>query len=52
MEQDNVKLDGKDLPSVEYADHLGHTLHQSVTMDMDSNRARARLIDSTVDVRE
>ena len=47
-----VKLDGKDLPWVEHAEHLGHTLHQSVTMEMDSNRARAKFIDKTVDVRD
>ena len=40
---DPVQLDGKDLPWVEHSDHLGHTLHQSVTMEMDSNRARAQL---------
>ena len=40
---DTVQLDGKDLFWVEHADHLGHTLHQSVTMEMDSNRARAQL---------
>ena len=49
---DPVQLDGKDLPWVEHADHLGHTLHQSVTMEMDSNRARAKFIQKTVDVRE
>ena len=47
-----VKLEGKDLPWVEHAEHLGHTLHQSVTMEMDCNRARAKFIDKTVDVRE
>ena len=49
---DAVKLDGKDLPWVEHADHLGHRLHQSVTMDMDCNRARAAFIDKTVEVRD
>ena len=38
---DPVKLDGKDLPWVECADHLGHTLHQETNMDRDSKRARA-----------
>ena len=47
-----VHLDGKDLPWVESAEHLGHTLHQSVTMDKDCLRARARFIDKTVEVRE
>ena len=47
-----VQLDGEDLPWVEYADHLGHTLDQSVTMDRDCHRARAKFIDKSVDVRE
>ena len=47
-----VKLDGKDLPWVEHAEHLGHTLHQSVTMEKDCHRARAKFIDKTVEVRE
>ena len=47
-----VKLEGEDLPWVEKAEHLGHTLHQSVTMDKDCNRARASFIDRSVDVRQ
>ena len=47
-----VKLDGKDLPWVEHAEHLGHTLHQSVTMEKDCLRAKARFIDKTVEVRD
>ena len=47
-----VHLDGKDLPWVEQADHLGHILHQSVTMAKDCSRARARFIDKSVDVRQ
>jgi hypothetical protein len=47
-----VQLYGQDLPWVEHADHLGHTLHQSVTMDMDCHRARAKFIDKSVDTRE
>ena len=49
---DPVKLDGKDLPWVENADHLGHTLHQETNMDRDSKRARGRFIDRTVEIRE
>ena len=49
---DPVKLDGKDLPWVESADHLGHVLHQETSMDRDSKRARARFIDRTVEIRE
>ena len=47
-----VKLDGKDLPWVEHDEHLGHTLHQLVTMEMYSNRARVKFIDKTEDVRD
>ena len=47
-----VQLEGKDLPWVEHADHLGHTLHQLVSMDKDCNRARARFIDRSVDIRQ
>ena len=47
-----VQLEGEDLPWVEQADHLGHVLHQSVTMDKDCNRARASFIDRSVDVRQ
>ena len=49
---DPVILDGKELPWVEHADHLGHTLHQQVAMDMDCNRARAKFIQKSVEVRE
>ena len=46
-----VQLDGKNLPWVQHVMHLGHTLHQTVTMDKDCHRARAKFIDSSVDVR-
>ena len=49
---DKVQLDGKDLPWVESADHLGHTLHQLTNMEKDCQRARARFIDKTVQIRE
>ena len=45
---DPVQLDGKDLPWVESADHLGHTLHQMTNMQKDCQRARAKFIDKTV----
>ena len=32
---DPLKLNGKDLPWVETAEHLGHTLHQDTSMDRD-----------------
>ena len=31
---DPVQLDSKSLPWVEHAEHLGHTLHQTVTSDI------------------
>ena len=47
-----VKLCGKDLPWVERADHLGHSLHQMTNMEQDCRRARGRFIDKTVELRE
>jgi hypothetical protein len=47
-----VQLDGKSLPWVQHAVHLGHTLHQTLAMDKDCHRARAKFIDRSVDVRE
>ena len=47
-----VKLDGQDLPWVESAVHLGHTLHQITNMEKDCQKARARFIDKTVQLRE
>ena len=47
-----VKLDGKDLPWVTSAEHLGHTLHQMGTMDQDCKIKRARFIDKSVEIRE
>ena len=47
-----VQLGGKDLPWVESADHNGHHLHQLTNMDKDSQRARAKFINKTVEVRE
>ena len=43
---------GKDLPWVESADHLGHTLNQQVTMEKDCLRARAKFIDKSSDLRD
>jgi hypothetical protein len=45
-------LDGKDLPWVESADHLGHTLTQVTNMEKDSQRARGKFISKTIDIRE
>ena len=47
-----VKLDGKYLPWVVTAEHLGHTLHQLVTMDQDCRIKRAKFIDKTVGLRD
>ena len=49
---DPVQLYGKDLPWVERADHLGHTLSQVTNMEQDGNRARGRFINNTVELRE
>ena len=49
---DPVKLDGQDLPWVESAVHLGHTLHQLTNMEKDCQKARARFIGKTVQLRE
>ena len=48
----SVILDGKPLPWVDHAVHLGHVLHQSVSMEKDCHRARAGFIDRSVDIRE
>ena len=49
---DPVQLAGQELPWVEQADHLGHTLHQLSNMEKDCRRARARFIAKTVELRE
>ena len=48
----NLILDGKQLPWVESAVHLGHVLHQSGTMEQDTRTKRAKFIDESVEVRE
>ena len=48
----NLVLDGKQLPWVESAVHLGHVLHQSGTMEQDTRTKRAKFIDESVEVRE
>ena len=47
-----IELDGKELPWVVTADHLGHTLHQLVNMDQDAKIKRAKYIDRSVEIRE
>ena len=47
-----VKLGGQDLPWVESAAHLGHILHQQVSMEKDCTRARAKFIERSVQLRQ
>ena len=47
-----LTLCGQDLPWVESANHLGHMLHQSGTMDNDASIARAKFIDQSVETRQ
>ena len=47
-----LRLDGKDLPWVEVADHLGHTLHQRCTMEKDCQRAKSKYIAKSMDLKE
>ena len=46
-----VKLNGEDLPWVTTADHLGHTFHQSCSMQHDIRIKRAKYIDKTTELR-
>ena len=45
-------LDGKDLPWVESALHLGHVLHETGSMEQDVKVKRATFIDESTKVRE
>ena len=45
-------LDGKELPWVESALHLGHVLHESGNMDQDVKVKRANFINDSTEVRE
>ena len=47
-----LSLDGKLLPWVQSATHLGHELHQASTMDQDAKVKRARFIGDSTEVRE
>ena len=47
-----VLLDGKNLPWVEKADHLGHVMHQSGTMKADGARARGSFMTKSSDIRD
>ena len=46
-----VILNSEELPWVRSADHLGHLLEQSLTMESDCNRARAKYISKSVQIR-
>ena len=45
-------LDGKELPWVQSANHLGHILHESATMEKDTLAKRAAFIRETTESRE
>ena len=47
---DPVQLGGQDLPWVESAAHLGHILHQQVSMEKDCTRARAKFTERREDL--
>ena len=47
-----VQLNGRDLPFVTSATHLGHELTQACNMDQDCKIKRADYIDKTVNIRE
>ena len=47
-----LQLNGRDLPFVTTASHLGHELSQACNMDYDMKIRRARYIDRTTDVRD
>ena len=48
----NLRLYGVDLPFVKSANHLGHQLSESCTMDLDIRTRKARFIGDSTDVRE
>ena len=48
---DPLQLFGEELPWVDSAEHLGHTLHKDCTMEMDARSKRAIFIEKTSDIR-
>ena len=48
---DPLLLFGEELPWVNSAEHLGHTLHKDCTMDQDARQKRAQFIDRTSELR-
>ena len=47
-----IKLNGKDLPFVKTATHLGHELSQDGSMSTDIKRKQAKFIDKSIEIRE
>ena len=47
----NIKLNGEDLPWVPEYLHLGHKLHESLSMEADSRRAKASFMSRADDLR-
>ena len=48
----SLQLFGEELPWVDSAEHLLHTLHKNCTMEQDARCKRAQFIDRTSDIRE
>ena len=48
----NLKLNGRDLPFVKTATHLGHELSQECNMVQDTKIKRASFIDRSISIRE
>ena len=49
---DPVLLDGKELPWVEKCEHLGHVLHQTLSMESDFSRTRGSFMARASDLRD
>ena len=47
-----LTLNGRELPWVETANHLGHMLHENGTMEYDAKIARAKFIDQSLETRQ
>ena len=47
-----LHLRGEQLPWVTTVEHLGHTLQQDCTIDLDDRRKRASFIDKSSDIRD
>ena len=47
-----LTLDGKMLPWVPSATHLGHEIHESGTMELDARQKKYKFISDSVDIRE